>query len=658
MAIPMLDFKSEDSYQKNIDRIMELERTRLVTIETNISEAEESRRTLNEIKSQFILVGDYSKKFYSLSSVFRNLKVDSSAEDVVEATADNPQLLGNELNIKVKQLATKHALSSREVSKTRPLPSSHVVFQFGEEPHSFDFEGGSLKDLVIAIEKDKKLKEKISTRIIHKNSEDDVFIMSSALEGVDNRLRVVGDSGGLFTRSLGLFRPNPPVRKALLTSEQLLEHLQASGSADAWNGQKIVLAPNQGWNMPLQGVLDFNEVENISFQFTRKDLSSGTEGDAETLQIPQRGQDAPSLDAEPEQEPFSIGALRYRIKLDGNNWSAWEVKEITSKNLFLGRVILDNFTLNLSIEGGIIDLGDLTIENKDPDKLHLIGIPEVELRRESKDKYIGRQPLIEAKNSVFEYEGVEVERDSNFVADIMDGVKIKLKKVSEQPVNLKVDYNEDLILNTLFGLLQEYNKAIEYLNIVIAPTEESLEANELEEKWKNRVGLFTGDYNLYRLKDSIRDLIGRVYSSQGDDLKLMVQLGIERLFKINNPYDIDNDKLNIDVEKFRQGLREYGTSVQRIFSYDSNGDATYDNGFAYLLDENISRYTGQVGYLSLRPQGLTEEITSTTKLKEREERRLEQREQKLNRDFGRVRGAMQEQETVGKWLEGFQNGSK
>lgn len=647
-----------------MDKIIELEKGRLTAIDKDIEKLKEKESAIKETKKQLVLVGENAKKLYGLYSVFRDFKVQSSENQSVEAVIKNPNLRNKDVKIKVKQLATNHTLSSQNIKKNQSLPPSRIVFVFEGEKHPFYFKGGTLEELIVTFDQDVEIRKRLNMHFVHQNEKEDILILSSTKTGKENSIQIAQDTGGLFTNSLGFFKAKPPIIQPLSTSAEILQQLSETESQDVWNGKHLNFSPNQKRTITFtEKIFKLSKVKSIFFPIAWQSLIQ----QPEKQNVPTAPQNSPKKEKQDEKkqktaekETIRVGNLRYRVQLDENNWSEWLEKEITNKNISAnGNIVIQGNVFsgleNIEEETNI-HFDSLTLVNERTEQLQTVGIPKIILHRDIGDRYVDQKALNQAKNAIFEYEGIPIERQSNIVDDLVDGASFTLKKTNETPVNLKPQYDEENILTQFIAFVQAYNKFVEYLNILISRDKESLElgSKKLEERWEKRIGFFNSDYDFHRIKEFLRSLTSRLYPSDKDSLKILAEIGIKRAYKIKNPYDIDSDKLDIDLEKFRNSLKVRGSGVQRIFAYDSDKDGIIDNGFAYLLNEQITHYLSLRSVFELKKKSLGEDIAKTEKHKEREKEVIDEKTSKLMSDFAEVKRVMDKQKDTSKWLEGMQ----
>jgi len=175
----------------------------------------------------------------------------------------------------------------------------------------------------------------------------------------------------------------------------------------------------------------------------------------------------------------------------------------------------------------------------------------------------------QAQDAIFQYNGVEVRRDSNKIDDLVYGVNLELTQVTDQPINIDIKEDSNSIASTLQNFVDSYNKLMEKLNEVTDYNEETKEA-----------GIFQGDNNINGIKRDINRLLLQV-DSQG---RSMMDYGLS----------LDKEgTLSFDANEFNKKFSDNPSDVQSFFvgqDITDRGITTHEDGFFYKLEESLDRY--------------------------------------------------------------------
>jgi len=193
--------------------------------------------------------------------------------------------------------------------------------------------------------------------------------------------------------------------------------------------------------------------------------------------------------------------------------------------------------------------------------------------------------LQNAQNAVFTYNGVEVQRKSNTVEDLITGVKINLENEGESSVS--ITSNVDEMVEAVKKFVADYNAMISNLQSLTA-----------YDKDTGTVGVFQGDSDFTSLSTRFsNDIFGVVLSNKG----------VKRDFN-GNEYTTNTiftaadvgfsmDKsgmISFDEEKFREAFNKDSDLTNRLFGdmftrlkSDFESTITGNNSNLNLLDQEI-----------------------------------------------------------------------
>jgi len=195
--------------------------------------------------------------------------------------------------------------------------------------------------------------------------------------------------------------------------------------------------------------------------------------------------------------------------------------------------------------------------------------------------------LQDATNAKFTYNGVEIERPSNTIDDLIVGVEINLKSVGES--NVKISSNIDDMVEAIKKFVADYNQMISNLQNLIAYDEEN-----------QTVGLFQGNSNFTMLSSRFSNAMFGVFEAHK----------VEKLDRNGNKYtenvllnatDVGfnlnrNGMISFDEEKFKSTYEKYPDLTNRLFERmfsnlktEFDTTITGDNSNLNLLDESLEK---------------------------------------------------------------------
>lgn len=238
------------------------------------------------------------------------------------------------------------------------------------------------------------------------------------------------------------------------------------------------------------------------------------------------------------------------------------------------------------------------------------------------------EELTEARNAMVRVEGVTVERATNVIDDLFEGVTFTLHEEGSAEVTVSKDF--DGIVDAVKSFVEQYNSVRNFM----------ANASKSSEDPKQR-GVLNGDSMVLRIQSQLRTgLMGGV-SNEGSFTTLMA-IGIE----------IDRyGTMTLDESKLRTALDEDADGVQRLFAADPEEDGF--SGVAVRLETTFQTWLQQnTGLLAERQKMFGNQLRSIDESMDRMERRLEMRERTIMRQMVQLETVMGRFQEQAMWLQG------
>ena len=176
-------------------------------------------------------------------------------------------------------------------------------------------------------------------------------------------------------------------------------------------------------------------------------------------------------------------------------------------------------------------------------------------------------------NSKISFNGLSIQRNSNLVSDLVEGVSFSLKSVMQaEDTNVSVTVNTDVstIRSKVEGFVKSFNEVYTYIR-------------ENSKISSGQRGLFWGDSNTSAVLNILRSVsYSEVTGLPEGDLKYLSQLGIT--------FDPSVGLKISDSSALEKKISENTSEVEAIFNSE--------NGLANTLYNSLDPYTGSGGYLS------------------------------------------------------------
>ena len=310
-----------------------------------------------------------------------------------------------------------------------------------------------------------------------------------------------------------------------------------------------------------------------------------------------------------------------KAHLDPNNNEEIDGSGI-SATIIDGRLVLTdietgnrNIELSDSIEGTLDRLGLKNIEKDD----------DTESR------------IIQGRKAIFTINNVEVEKDSNTISDVIEGLTINLKKASEgQEITVTVGINYGKAEKAIQEFVDQYNSTISFI-------EEKLAAGDPDVP--GSAGVLVGDGTLMRLHSSLRNLVtSSVFDKGYDGFKDISQLGVTTVDKYG--------RLQFDSTKFREALEKDPDKVMEFFFGKGEGEDKVD-GFVDRLNSYIDSFIStKNGIIKSKNESYDKILKDINRQIEIFNERMERKEQQYIKIFTALDVAMMQAESQMNWLVG------
>ncbi|MEC6747108.1 flagellar filament capping protein FliD [Marinilactibacillus sp. XAAS-LB27] len=162
----------------------------------------------------------------------------------------------------------------------------------------------------------------------------------------------------------------------------------------------------------------------------------------------------------------------------------------------------------------------------------------------------GKFTFTEGKKALFEIDGLSIEKDSNTITDVLDGVTLNLQKVHgvDESDKISITNNTDKAAETMQELVDQYNSLNSFIDQQTSVGDPSAD--------NNKTGTLVGDSSLTRLQSSLRNMFTRNMDTSSESINNLQDLGVE----------IDRyGKASFNKEKFVETLEKNPNDVEKFF---------------------------------------------------------------------------------------------
>ncbi len=629
---------------KMVDDLMEVERIPVRRMERQVETYETQRQTWQSLSRQVGRLRDTARSLYGFENPFRDRIASSSNESIIRATATRQASEGLD-EVTVLQTAGRDRFASHPLATDYRVPSGKYDFSVGEESRSFRFTGGSLRDF--ASEINRRMEGIVKATVVPNTSTSSVIIFEGQREGAEAQLNF-GEDAVSFMEEIGvLTQPRPEKSISLLHDETLL------------------LEPGSSEQLRLPAPFDIEEGMVLRFQarsenlereeWTPPDAPPGVEPDTPgettlkdvTVRNELLGFDLPEPEV-PQPPPFREDNQAMSI-LGGGTEQALPALPTS-----------DSFTkVEIPASELLTRTTGFTFQNRNTHRnleVRNIEILDPNIRSGS----VPVNALETARDARLEYSGVEIQRNSNEIDDLIPGVTLSLRRSSPEPVEIDVQPDRERGKEKIIEFIGYYNQVIRDINIYTR-TEQTL-IDQIEyfseserETMEERLGIFQGDSSLNQLRNRMQTIMMNPYDTGPEgSFRLLSQIGIStNASGAGSGYDASRLRgyLEINESVLDDALARDFQSAGLLFGRDSDGDLSVDSGAAVALEQFVTPYVRTGGIIAGRTDGINTRIDQTQNRITRYNDRLEDYEQQLRIDFGRMEGMMQQLEESSQALD-------
>ncbi len=645
-----------------IQKLVEVEARPIIKWTSEKETYQKRKDALGDLKTNLTKLNEAAKDLYGYKASYNDKKAISSNQGILEATANKIADKGTR-EIKVKELASNHKISSDKVSKDEKLPPAKFKITVNKESQTVSFKGGSLENLRDKIAENAS--DIVSTTYVKTEGNNYILTIESKVPGEKGEIILTGDKD--FLKKIGMItgeRGENQEKVRLVFDKKYFsayagarEIPKEDGSLDVARDGNSVRIEGVLWRefvLPVPSAVKKDTVLEVNVDYKKEVI--------EEESIPFR------MEMGPEEEITIKG-----IKLKGYNVSrirpleqADDKKKIQDI-VGIGVVVTDNdrraekiYERGKDVKGKqILPVGN-DFEGKTVSRIifycndgtAVFSAGSIATPIKGTGILEPKNVVKKAANAKIELDGVELVRDkNNNINDIIKGVELTLKRSSNDPVTLTIEPDIEKSVDKIKKFVKAYNDYLD-LNGKLTRTTNIVKPDNFA-KSKNDIGLFVGDMTILRLENSLKTAIGDSYPSRNENpIKILVQTGIST-GAINAEWEsIKEGKLVIDEAKLKNTIENNPGGITDFFGSDTDGDSRIDNGLAYRIETYLRPYlmSGR-SVIANKIDVENESIKSTDNRIDRHKEHLKKYEEKLRIKFASMEKSVNETKSQGNWLK-------
>jgi len=651
--------RSRFGSEQLIENLMRLEQIPRDRVQQNVDNLQVQRSYWQELGRRITSLRDSSRFLFSFQNPFNERISHSSDSSAITATATREADVQS-FSFTVKQTAQADRFLSQPQDERSRVEAGNYVFSVGSEEISVDFRGGTLRDFVDAV--NRRGREKISASLIAVQSGTRSLLIESRVTGAENRLGFHGDSVELAVNLGMMERTNDTQRNINI------------------NNGVLNAAPRTTATIPLN--LSLNADSPLVL---RLETQTRVETNSTFVPTPPAGPSIPSgsvtyggitIENEPSTAPLPAWqppAAPVRnddmsvLNLVFSDGTTTRLPAISDSNSFTAR----EYNLTEIARGRTIV--SLNVENNNTHRE--VSISNIQILDPTAISG-GLKPLnavSTARDAVITMEGIEIRRSTNSIDDLIPGITLNVRGISDRPVELNVAANVEAVKDAIISFVGNYNRLMAEINVLTAParggalnsapTRDDAVIRELTyltreeaDAMRERLGAFSGDSTLNNLRNNLRRTVSAPYpTSLERELSLLAHIGISTNASGNTGYDASRMRgyLEINERVLDAALENNLPAIRQLFASDTTGDLLADTGIAFNVDALSRPFVETGGIISLKTSTIESRITQDERRIATLDRQLAAREQELRLQYARMEAAFERMERMSSSLENF-----
>ncbi|MDR1362720.1 MAG: flagellar filament capping protein FliD [Spirochaetaceae bacterium] len=643
--------KSRFDTDKIVEGLMQVERLPKERIERTNETLAAQKANWQNLGRRITQIRDDSRLLYSYQNPFNEKFAASNDEAVLSASASR-EAEAQHHEFVVKQTASADRFLSKPLSNDFHVPAGNYGFSTGSHDISFKFQGGNLQEFVNMV--NRRGNDGVRAGLVAVQKGQKTLVMESLVTGEENRLSFSGDMIKLAVQT-GIAEQSAAEPK--ITNIKALSSRGGDSINEAISGDGMQTPPMSDSRISLG---DVKPSRTLILRFETS-VSSAADGGlsaqkdgaalpadaaAETA-----GEEAAAAEtAPPDARVDNLSVLSLELS-DGTSVSLPPIKDSSgfSQNQYQlfqlagGKEIvslnINNNNTHRSVSIRNVQLFDPAPEGGDIKPLH---------------------PVSTAQDAVILMDGIEIQRPSNTIDDLIPGLTITARAANDAPVNIDVETDTEGIKDAVITLVGNYNRLMAELNVLTRSDESVIReltylTPDEQEELRSKLGVFSGDSELLRFRGRLQQIMTSPYMDASGQEHLLSSFGVTTDARRGGGYDPSKMRgyLEINETVLDDALKSNTDTLRQIFGRDSDGDLIVDTGLAYALNHAVQPYVELGGVIAAKTASIDSRIASNDRRIETMDRQLIAKERTLKTQYGELEGAYTRMERMSNSLEQF-----
>jgi len=656
--------RSRFNSEQLIEDLMRIERIPQERTQRNIDSLQVQKGYWQEVGRRITAVRESARLLYSFQNPF-NERIARSGDDSVIGAVATRQADEQSYRFAVKQTAQADRFLSTPLDERMRVEAGTYTFTVGNDRIPITFRGGTLRDFVDVI--NSRGRDKISASLIAIQSGTRSLLIESKVTGAENRLGF-HDEAATFAVNIGMMEQGNDTRRDVPIAENTVR--SDSRSSVSINNGVLNVGAGSSASLPIGISLSADSPVVLRLETSTKVESS----DVFNVPQPPPGPSIPSgsvsyggitVQNEPSSAPLPewtppTAPVRNDdmavLSLVFSDGSSAKLPAITDSGAFVSR----QYNLSEIARGRTIV--SLNIENSNTHRD--VQISNVEIFDPTSTSG-GLRPLnavSTARDAIISMEGIEITRSSNNIDDLIPGVTLNVRGISDRPVELRISADTEGVKEAIISFVGNYNRLMAEINILTRADDRIVDeltylTSDEAAEMKKRLGAFSGDTTLNSFKNNLQRTVSAPYpTSLERELTLLAQIGIStNAGSGNTGYDPSRLRgyLEINERVLDAALETKIPAIRQLFASDTTGDLIMDSGVAVNIDTLVRPFVETGGIISLKTSTIDSRISQDQGRVTTMERQLAAKEAELRIQYARMEAAYARMEQMSTSLDNF-----
>ncbi len=665
--------------EKMIEDLMRVERVPLQRMERTVETLQNEKSYWQGVGRLMTSLRESSRILYSFQNPFSERIASSSDEFALTASA-NRDAAEQELFFTIKQAASADRFLSSPLNDGFRVQEGRYSFLVGENEIAFDYRGGSLNDFVSAL--NRRGRDKIKASVLTVQPGTKSLLIESLVTGAGQKLGFSDAAETLALESGMIEKVNDSARNLSLAENTVQIKNSANPESISFGDGTLSVGALSSASIPIGASLPNQNALTLKFEIAttvRDDADPALAGPPPGPSIPGTGSISYGgivIESDNSTVPLPPYTPPPPRRVDDMNVLFLTFSDGTSAALppIRDSENFDMYQYNLGDISGGKSIVSLDVLNKNTNR----GVSIQNITIFDPAVSGGSRPLravSEAQNAIVLMDGIEIERTTNTIDDLIPGVTLRVNRPTDRPVSLRIEPDRESIKDAIYTMVGSYNQLMADINVLRANTSESQFASSTRNDqaiideltyltddertaMKEKAGAFSGDTTLNQVKNTMQRIISSPYPTEAEqDIALLAQIGIGTDVRRSGIGGYSASRLRgyleIDEDALDAALLDNLPAVQQLFGKDTDGDLIIDSGIAYELDRFMRSYVETGGIISLKTGTIDSRISQEQRRIDTLDRQLVSREDQLKREYGAMEGAYNRMESTASSLDQF-----